>query len=763
LSWPPIKQTKTLFEGPLRSDHKISKERTMVDHIKLVTQQADDPDDRNLWSEYEIEAKTSLNDRALRNLKFGDAFAVMDAHGDIGTLAETAEGLYYRDTRYLSAFELRLAGRRPLLLNSFVHEDKAALSVELTNPDIVRDNHDALAHNTVFISRTKFLYGPRCHERIGIRNYAGESHRLRIEFVYAADFRDMFEVRGTRRERRGQTTAYVKGPGAVEFHYSGLDGVERRTVIEFSPEPTVMDERRAIIEVVLAPHQQESLFVTVSCDEADVRAPLAANFLSGYRQIRNARRKATANIATITSSNASLDDLVCRSTADVYTLVSQGEWGPYPYAGIPWFSTVFGRDGIITAMLMLWIDPLIARGVLRTLAATQAAEIDPDSDAQPGKIIHEMRHGEMARLKEVPFGRYYGTIDATPLFVVLAGMYVERTGDVETIKQIWPNICAALRWIDEHGDMDGDGFVEYARARESGLANQGWKDSFDAIFHADGTDAIGPIALCEVQGYVFAARTHAARMARILGLADLASKQEAAAEQLRQSFERAFWCEDIGTYALALDGAKRPCRILASNAGQALFSGIASPDRARRVASRLLSPECFSGWGIRTVAAGQPRYNPLSYHNGSVWPHDNALIAMGFARYGLQTQASRVFAGIFDAGRHQDLSRLPELFCGITRHPYRVPTPYPVACAPQAWAATSIFGLLGACFGLELSFYDNEIRFKNPVLPEFVDEMVIRNLQLGDTIVDLRIHSYGRDVTANVLSRVGTAKIAVLK
>ena len=734
----------------------------MVDHARLVKPPADGRENPNLWSEYEIEAKTSLTDRALRNLKYGDAFAVMDAHGDIGSIKETAEGLYYRDTRYLSNFELRLEGKRPLLLSSSVHEDKAALSVELTNPDVERDD-DTLARDTLFLQRTKFLFGPRCHERIGLKSYAGTTRRLRLDLLYAADFRDMFEVRGTSRRKHGPVSVAVTGPATVEFRYQGLDQIERRTVLEFSPTPVQLDGHRATMELVLAPDQQASAFVTVSCDEASVEAPLAASFLSGYREIRKARLRATADIATVTSSNASLNDVVCRATADVYTLISHGKFGAYPYAGIPWFNTIFGRDGIITAMLMLWIDPLVARGVLRTLAATQAQDHDPDSDAQPGKILHEMRHGEMARLREVPFGRYYGTIDATPLFVVLAGMYFERTGDVATIRAIWPNICAALRWIDEHGDRDGDGFVEYARERESGLVNQGWKDSYDAIFHSDGSNAVGPIALCEVQGYVFAARKHAARIGRMLGFDEMAAKQECDAETLRENFERAFWCEHIGTYALALDGAKRPCQVAASNAGQALFSGIASPDRARRVARKLLDRDSFSGWGIRTVAAGQPRYNPLSYHNGSVWPHDNALIALGFSHYGLQREAMRVFAGIFDAARHQDLSRLPELFCGFRRHPRRAPTPYPVACSPQAWAAASVFGLLGASFGLELAFHDSEIRFRNPVLPEFVNEISLRNLQLGDTRVDVRVHRYGRDVTVNVLSRSGDAGIAILK
>lgn len=717
----------------------------------------------NLWSEYEIEAKTSLTDHVLRNLKYGDAFAVMDAHGDIGSVKETAEGLYYRDTRYLSCFELRLEGKRPLLLSSSVHEDKAALSVELTNPDVERGEHDRLARDTIFLQRTKFLCGPRCHERIGIRSFAPVRRPLRIDFLYHADFCDMFEVRGTKRPRRGEAKAQVTDSGSVEFHYRGLDGVERRTMLEFSPAPSVIDVNRATIEIELAPYEQTSIFVTVSCVDSEVKPYPAGNFLSGYRDIRRARRKATTDIATVRSSNVSLNDIVCRATSDAYTLITRGEHGPYPYAGIPWFNTVFGRDGIITAMLMLWSDPSVARGVLRTLAATQATEVDRFSDAQPGKIIHEMRHGEMARLREVPFARYYGTIDATPLFIVLAGMYLDRTGDLQTIRDIWPNIGAALRWIDIHGDIDGDGFIEYARAEESGLANQGWKDSHDAIFHADGRDAVGPIALCEVQGYVFAARNHAARMAEQLGLADMAAKLSFAAEQLRRDFEQAFWSNELGSYALALDGEKRPCNVLASNAGHALFAGIAAPERARSVAANLLSADAFSGWGIRTLAVGQPRYNPLSYHNGSVWPHDNALIAIGFARYGLQAEASRVFAGIFDAARHQDLSRLPELFCGFNRNPHRAPTPYPVACAPQAWAATSIFGLLGACLGLELDHVEDEIRFRNPVLPDFVDEVTIRKLQLGGSQVDIHFHRYEYDVTVNVLSRHGQAKIVVLK
>ena len=734
----------------------------MPENLRPFQRVAGGPFGPNLWSEYEIEAKTSLTDRALRNLKHADAFAVLDTHGDIGTANDTAEGLFYQDTRFLSHLELRLQGKRPLLLNSAVHQDKSALSVELTNPDL-EIGDDKLARDTIFLHRTKFLWHGVCYERIGINNYGSFKRRLRIDLLFGADFHDLFEVRGTQRLRRGTCTAHVAASNRVEFHYVGLDDIHRCTVVEMSPQPAMIDTHRMTVEVELRPYEKSVLFLTVSCINAEANFSRALNFFAAYRDSRRARRAATAGIARVKTSNEIFDSVLSRATSDVYTLITWGNQGPYPYAGIPWFNTIFGRDGIITAMLMLWVDPAIARGVLRTLAATQAQEVDPQADAQPGKIIHEMRHGEMAILREVPFARYYGTIDATPLFVMLAGLYLDRTGDVSTIEAIWPNICAALRWIDEYGDSDRDGFVEYSRARESGLANQGWKDSHDAIFHADGIIANGPIALCEVQAYTFAAKLQASRIARRLQHWEMASKLAAEAEQLRDNFERAFWCEEMGTYALALDGDKRPCRVISSNAGHALFAGIASFARAARVAKVLLSPDAFSGWGIRTLALGQPRYNPMSYHNGSVWPHENALIALGFARYGLKGEASRVLTAIFEAAKHQDLTRLPELFCGFTRRPHRSPTPYPVACAPQAWSAAAVLGLVGACLGLQLTHQEDEIRFKEPVMPEFLDELIIRNLSLGASCSDVRLHRYGSDVAVRVLAREGSARIVISK
>jgi glycogen debranching enzyme len=363
----------------------------------------------------------------------------------------------------------------------------------------------------------------------------------------------------------------------------------------------------------------------------------------------------------------------------------------------------------------------------------------------------------------VPFRRYYGTVDATPLFVMLAGMYFERTGDERTLATIWPSIERALQWIDDHGDRDGDGFVEYHRETERGLANQGWKDSHDAIFHADGKKAEGAIALCEVQGYVYAAKRFAAGLCAELGFADRAAELANEAAELQQRFNDAFWCEEIGTYALALDGAKRPCRVRTSNAGHALFTGIADPPRARRVADNLLGPDMFTGWGIRTLSRGEVRYNPMSYHNGSVWPHDNALIGIGFARYGFKAEAAQLLEAIFGAALYQDSRRLPELFCGFVRRPRRGPTAYPVACSPQAWAAAAPFGLLAGCLGTELPHKEEEVRFRNPMLPRFLNELVVRNLQLGRSRLDLRFQRYGRDVTVNVLNRDGEARVVLTK
>jgi glycogen debranching enzyme len=581
-----------------------------------------------------------------------------------------------------------------------------------------------------------------------------------LSIAFDSDFADLFEVRGLRRPRRGVVGRSIVESGSATLVYHGLDRKVRRTVLTFDPAPSALDARIASYRLRLAPGETTPIFFTSTCDPAE--GPRPAPFLHSLRRARQDARYATRRAATIESGNDIFNEVLCRAMADLCMLVTETPQGPYPYAGIPWYSTTFGRDGLITAMQMLWFQPSVARGVLRRLAAFQCDHEDPLADAQPGKILHEMRLGEMAELREVPFGLYYGSVDATPLFVMLAGLYLQRTGDLATITELWPAITAALAWIDGPGDPDQDGFVEYRRAAESGLANQGWKDSHDAIFHADGRLAEGNIALAEVQGYVFAAKRLAAACARRLGKEAQARELEDAAARLAERFEDAFWCPELGTYALALDGAKRPCRVRTSNAGQVMFTGICKAERAAEIAHGLLRPEFFSGWGIRTVARGEARYNPMSYHNGSIWPHDNALIALGLARYGQTRAVEQVFQGLFDASAYMDLRRLPELFCGFQRSRGRGPTLYPVACSPQAWASATPFSLLEASLGLEFDTAAGTIRLRNPRLPKFLDDVVLRDLQLGDARVDLKVRRHGEEVSVELLQTTGKLRVAVV-
>jgi glycogen debranching enzyme len=721
---------------------------------------------------YILSTSARIDDRT-RVLKHGDTFAVFDRFGDVegsGSGELGIYGIYDHDTRYLSRFRLRLAGGRPLLLSSVIKEDNAALTVDLMNADIEREGHPVVHRGTVHIFRAMCLWQGVCHERLRIHNYGNEAIDIALTLEFGADFADIFEVRGLARERRGHRLPTHVTRAGVSLGYEGLDRRVRRTRFAFDPPPARLDENRARFDLRLGPRSEETIRLSIGCESesADGKPASigAARTAVWYEQAASSASqelgRARSEDPEIVTSNEQFNDWLNRSMADLHMMRTDTPHGPYPYAGVPWFSTAFGRDGIVTALECLWANPSIARGVLRYLAATQADDDSEERDSQPGKVLHETRGGEMAGTGEVPFGRYYGSIDATPLFVVLAGAYFDRTGDLELVREIWPQLELALAWIEGDGDPDRDGFIEYSRRSARGLVQQGWKDSQDSVFHRDGTLAEGPIALCEVQGMVYAARQAAARLAAALGMADQAAAHAERAEILRVRFEESFWCEELGSYALALDGNKRPCMVRASNAGQCLYTGIASAERARRVARTLMEDAAFSGWGVRTVAASEARYNPMSYHNGSIWPHDNALIAAGLARYGLKAEAQRIFSGLFDASLFFDLHRLPELFCGFERRPGESPTLYPVSCSPQSWASGAVLLLLQACLNLQVHGTERRVVFGKPILPACLRQVQIRGLRIADSRIDLSLVRTEGDVAIDVLRREGPVEVVTV-
>jgi glycogen debranching enzyme len=706
-------------------------------------------------------------------LKSGATFAIFDRFGDAGALAPGHEGLYHQDTRFLSHLELTLNSVRPLFLGASLQEDDSLLAIDLMNPDLATEAGELmLRKGTLHVFRGKTLWEGACHEHIRLAHHGEHAVTVRLELAFGADFADLFEVRGMRRERRGEALPPRVGRGEVVLAYRGLDGVERRTVLRFEPAPHDIGDGRVGWVLPLDPGSEHHLFCGVRCiEDAAGDAPreaLAAatdearGYFAAIKQGGLARQQAAARRCQVRTSNPLVNLWLERSVADLTMLVTELPTGPYPFAGVPWYSTTFGRDGIITALEYLWVDPHLARGVLAFLAATQARESDPTRDAEPGKILHEARSGEMARLREIPFGRYYGSVDATPLFLVLAAAYWRRTADTDFLRRLWPNLLLALQWLQRHGDLDGDGFVEYARRSRDGLVQQGWKDSHDSVFHRDGHLAEPPIALCEVQGYVYQAKRALAEVARELGDTALAQQLGHEAERLRQRFQEAFWCESLGTYALALDGHKARCEVLSSNPGHCLWSGIAAPEHARRIVEGLMAPALFSGWGLRTIGVGQPRYNPMAYHNGSIWPHDNALAAVGMARYGHTEAAMQLLAALFEASLHFDLYRLPELFCGFARRPGAGPTQYPVACAPQAWAAAAPFAMLQACLGLEVDAPRGEVCLRVPRLPPFIDWLRIEALHVDGRRCDLLLQRYERSVGVEVLRKDAGLRVCVL-
>lgn len=712
---------------------------------------------------YYILASSSYADDRVLTLNYGDTFGIFDRWGDIKQFGTCVQGIYHQGTRFLSDMELEINHYRPMLLSSNIKNENEMLSVDLTNPDISNERDIVIPKGTLHISRSKFLQDGACHELIMLFNYGSMTYEMELEIIFDADFRDIFEVRGMERKQRGkQQIPQVLGSNHVLLSYKGLDGVERQTNLHFDPHPATIKENRISYKIKLTPKEAYSINCTTLCSVHSNPVELES-YSAAFNKIRTGMEKSKEMVAEIFTDNEQFNNWINRSKNDLLSLLVQTPYGSYPYAGVPWYNTVFGRDGTFTALETLWVAPNIAKGVLLYQANRQATEHKPLQDAEPGKILHEIRSGEMAETGEIPFKLYYGSIDTTPLFIVLAGHYLKRTDDLDTIKDIWENILLALEWIKKYGDMDGDGFVEYQRKAESGLANQGWKDSHDSISHQNGELASFPIALCEVQGYVYDAKKQAAYMAQRLEYTDMADQLKKEAEDLKQHFNEVFWDDELGTYILALDGNKKPCRVVSSNVGHLLFSGIATPERAAKTATMLMDDDMFSGWGVRTLSTRAARYNPMSYHNGSVWPHDTAIIAYGFARYGLMPQALRLMQGLFDASLFIELQRLPELFCGFPFRRGESPTAYPVACSPQAWSVAAVFLLLQACLRVTFDAYNKKLTLYKPVLPDYIKEIRISNLRFGNENFEISLVKYEHDLGIHLITKPAGWEIVTIK
>ena len=730
-------------------------------------------------------------------LKHDQLVLLTDAFGDIQH-GSRALGLYQGDTRILSLYELRLNGVRPVVLRAGAAAGYRS-TIQLTNPDLFHSptgtddsSEMVLRRHSLGVVRARVVSGG-LRERVTVHNFTTAPEQARITLRLDADYADIFEVRGFVRGERGARLTNTGDGGNITFGYQGLDGRTWRSKVAIAPRmaplaPSALVqstgelaagqqapvdglplEGSVLLELdwTLPPGTDQTLEVEVWA-EVEERGRRRSRAAAGPplidEQAPSAMHRAwRSSSASIETSHLLARRAIERALADLRLLLNDGpdDGERYVAAGVPWFSCLFGRDSLITALQLLAVRPQVARDTLAILARLQATQVDDWRDAQPGKILHELRAGELARTGEIPHTPYFGTVDATPLWLVLLDEYHRWTGDNELVDALWPNALACLRWMDEGGDADGDGFIEYERHSRRGLANQGWKDSADSVRMRDGTLAEAPIALVEVQGYAFAARRGLARLARLRGEDELAQREEEAAERLRQRFEAAFWMDDAGTYALALDAYKKQVDAVASNAGHVLWSGIASAERAASVARVLTGPGMWSGWGIRTLSTEVIGYNPIGYHLGTIWPHDNGIIAAGFARYGLHDEARKVAGALLESTTHFREARLPELFCGFSRDSSPLPVPYPVACSPQAWAAGSVFHLVSSMLGMRPNALERRLELVRPALPEWLPDLRIHNLRVGGALVDLRFGGEGDSISVEVLRRSGELDVAV--
>ena len=687
----------------------------------------------------------------------GKTFLATRTSGDIAPARAPDVGFFHDDTRFLSFMEMRVGGLRTVLLSSST--EKTFLSqIELTTSNIhLRDSFD-LPENTIHIRREQMLDSDVMFERIAFENFNLNTVEVKVEIEFAADFVDVFQVRGMAREEPGQYFQPVVTENSIGFHYRGRDNVMRQTVIELDPPPAEIVGQTARWDLTLESLQQVEFNVRITPMVEGKKRPRSfgePDFTANLRHRRESYAAWEAETTTFKSSNDVFDAMLKTAVSDFHALrIPDGDEHVIA-AGIPWFATMFGRDSIIAAYQSLSLDPTLAVETLRVLARYQGKEYNDWQDEEPGKILHEYRQGEMTRAGEMPFGPYYGSIDATPLFLILLSETWNWTADESLVNDLLPAAYRALDWIDQYGDLDGDGFVEYLRRSKRGLANQGWKDSWDANIHRDGQIAQPPIALSEVQGYVFDAKYRMASLLRHFGDSERADRLKKESNELAKRFDKAFWMPQRGFYAMALDAKKQPLEVISSNPGHLLFTRIIGRERARAVVNRLMRPDMFSGWGWRTMSNEEHVFNPLSYHRGSVWPHDNSLIAHGMALNEYRAPVLRIFTTLFQAALTFRDYRLPELFCGVQRREHDVPVHYPVSCSPQAWASGAMLLILSSLLGIRPSAPRKELNIINPVLPDWLDHLHIRHLRIGKSLVGLDFTRRGERTFCNVVDVEG--------
>ena len=689
-------------------------------------------------------------------IKNGNLFFLSEPDGTVPLASGHGFGLYYHDCRFLNGYELKINGRKPEMLVR--NADRGFMAtLGLSNPGL-----DGLVKHSVEIrwERVASTEDLTLVDTLLLRNLTSDLISFSLEFQFQADFEDIFAIRGLFQGKQGRRHPPVWENSALSFCYDGADEIARETVIHFSPLPAGMRPKGANYRIELAPRGSQQLRVSValSASERQKRAAGRPPEIK-LRESRELRQGWPEQNTQIHTNSLLLGRVMDRSLNDLRMLrCTLDEGASYFAAGVPWFVALFGRDSIITALQTLAYDLGIAEHTIRLLAKYQGKELNRWREEEPGKILHELRVGEMAHLGEIPHTPYYGTVDATPLWLVLVGRHATWSGETRLFKELRPQIEAALNWIEQYGNVDGDGYIKYACKTEKGLENQGWKDSGDGIVNADGSLAKPPIALVEVQGYVYQAKIEMAALFRRVGEEQRASALEEQAERLRECFDRDFWVDD-GYYALALQQGNRQAAVLSSNAGHALWSGIAQPQRAGKIAKWLLSDEMFNGWGVRTLTSAALRYNPLAYHLGTVWPHDNSLIAAGFKRYGFDHEALRIMSGLIDAAVHFQSYRLPELFGGFAQQDYGIPVSYPVACQPQAWSAGAVPYLLTTALGLEGDGFESKLRIVRPMLPENVNQVEVHGLRVGQGSVDLRFTRSGDHVAAKVQQLKGKLEV----